>query len=163
MKLFAQKPCSFGGRKFYVGEEVPEALVLDPKAQEKMGVLLIVSDGNEIQEGVPSEKLQEMVAMVAEVKFEIIIHAQEGDLSIMVTNEELSLFTDILQTGVSKTDEKQKISEMIQNVESEDVLILVDALDGRKYVKELVLERVRQLNGETGSEGQNRDNPDGDK
>ncbi len=163
MKLFAQKPCSFGGRKFYVGEEVPEALVLDPKAQEKMGVLLIVSDGNEIQEGVPSEKLQEMAAMVAEVKFEIIIHAQEGDLSIMVTNEELSLFTDILQTGVSKTDEKQKISEMIQNVESEDVLILVDALDGRKYVKELVLERVRQLNGETGSEGQNRDNPDGDK
>lgn len=163
MKLFAQKPCSFGGRKFYVGEEVPEALVLDPKAQEKMGVLSIVSDGNEIREGVPSEKLQEMAAMVAEVKFEIIIHAQEGDLSIMVTNEELSLFTDILQTGVSKTDEKQKISEMIQNVESEDVLILVDALDGRKYVKELVLERVRQLNGETGSEGQNRDNPDGDK
>jgi len=43
-KLIAQKPCSFGGRMFYIGEEVPEALVADPVRQEKLGVLAAVPD-----------------------------------------------------------------------------------------------------------------------
>lgn len=38
MRLIAQKPCSFGGNKFFIGEEVPTELVTNPKMQEKMGV-----------------------------------------------------------------------------------------------------------------------------
>ena len=143
MELIAQKPCSFGGRKFFVGEKIPEGLVLDPKAQEKMGVLVIAADGAE-----PVNGLQEIVTQVADVKFEIKIHAKEGGLTVQVTNEELSVFTDILQTGTGKAEDKQKISEMIQKVGSEDLLILIDALDGRKYVKELALERARQFTEE---------------
>lgn len=144
MKLIAQKPCSFGGRMFFVGEEIPEEMVLDPKTQEKMGVLVIASaDGVE-----PVNRLQEIVAQVADVKFEIKIHAQEGGLTVQVTNEELSVFTDILQFGTGKVEDKQKISEMIHEVKSEDLLILIDALDGRKYVKELALKRARQLTKE---------------
>lgn len=44
MKLFAKKPCSFGGRKFYIGNEIPTNMVLDPKAQEKMGILAVVEE-----------------------------------------------------------------------------------------------------------------------
>lgn len=43
MKLIARKPCSFGGRNFFIGEEVPADLVLDPKRQESIGILSIVS------------------------------------------------------------------------------------------------------------------------
>lgn len=50
MKLIARKPCSFGGRSFFIGEEVPADLVLDPKKQESMGVLSIVSRVNSISE-----------------------------------------------------------------------------------------------------------------
>ena len=152
MKLFAQKPCSFGGRSFFVGEEVPEELVLNPLIQEKMGVLATISDGAEIQDGLPVEKLQELVAEVADVKFEIIIHAKEGDLAIQVTNEELSVFTDILQIGVSKADEKQKISEKIRKVDSEDLLILLDALDSRRYVKDLAQARAEQISCTSGNQ-----------
>lgn len=44
MKLIAKKPCSFGGRKFYIGDEIPENLVTDARMQEKMGVITIAND-----------------------------------------------------------------------------------------------------------------------
>lgn len=44
MRLIAKKPCSFGGRQFYIGDEVPENLVSDAKLQEKYGVITIVND-----------------------------------------------------------------------------------------------------------------------
>lgn len=40
MRLIAQKPCSFGGNKFFIGEEIPAELVTNPKMQEKMGVTI---------------------------------------------------------------------------------------------------------------------------
>ena len=39
MKLIAKKPCSFGGKKFFIGDEVPANLVLDPAKQIAWGVL----------------------------------------------------------------------------------------------------------------------------
>ena len=44
MRLIANKPCSFGGKKFYIGNEIPENLVADARLQEKMGVITIVND-----------------------------------------------------------------------------------------------------------------------
>lgn len=44
MRLIVKKPCSFGGRQFYIGDEVPENLVSDAKLQEKYGVITIVND-----------------------------------------------------------------------------------------------------------------------
>ena len=68
MRLIANKPCSFGGRKFYIGDEIPENLVADARLQEKLGVITIVNDVM----GVSGEKpgslfTQEQVeAMIAE-------------------------------------------------------------------------------------------------
>ena len=42
MRLIAKKPCSFGGRQFYIGDEIPENLVADGKRQEEYGVITIV-------------------------------------------------------------------------------------------------------------------------
>ena len=39
MRLIANKPCSFGGQQFYIGDEVPVNLVADAKMQEKYGVI----------------------------------------------------------------------------------------------------------------------------
>lgn len=145
MKLIAKKPCSFEGQKFFIGDEIPSELVANPKAQEKMGVLAIAGDGSTL----PTRVFQEHIG---EAKFEILIHAEEGDLPLQVTNAELSVFTDILQIPVAKAEDKQKISEMIQKIESEDLLIMLDALDGRKHVKEEAQARAQALNGSGGDE-----------
>lgn len=52
MRLIANKPCRFGGRQFYIGDEIPENIVADAKMQEKMGVITIVND----TEGVPGRE-----------------------------------------------------------------------------------------------------------
>lgn len=138
MKLIAQKPCSFEGKKFYIGDEIPCELVNNPKAQEKMGVITIASS--------TGESLN-MSAHKSVGKFEIIIHAEEDNLQLWLTNEELSVFTEIAQIGVTKAEDKQKIAEMIQKIESEELLIMLDALDSRKYVKEKAQERAQVILG----------------
>lgn len=42
MKLIARKPCSFGGKKYFIGDEIPSEEVIQPKTQEKLGVLAIL-------------------------------------------------------------------------------------------------------------------------
>ena len=140
MKLFAKQPCSFNGRKFIIGEEIPTEYVLDPKAQERMGVLAIADD---TQGSAATTFVQPMDGAVT---FSIPIHTEEGDIALNVTNEELTVFTDILQVGAVKTEDKQKISDMIQKIESEDLLIMLSALDGRKFVKDTAEERAKALN-----------------
>ena len=142
MKLIAKKPCSFEGHKFFIGDEIPTEFVANPKALEKMGVIAIAGNADPIPFTEPQKYI---VPTDGVVKFEILIHAEDGDLPLQVTNEELSVFTDILQIPVSKAEDKQKISEMIQKIESEDLLIMLDALDGRKFVKEEAQERAKAI------------------
>ena len=44
MRLIAKKPCSFGGQKFFIGDEIPEGLVADAGMQEMYGVIAIVNE-----------------------------------------------------------------------------------------------------------------------
>lgn len=129
MKIIALKPCNFGGNKFLIGDEIPEELVQNPNEQKKRGVIAISQDG----EGIPMAKV---TANVSEMKIPVVIHSEKGDLTIEVTQEELNVFFDVLQIPVSKTEDKQKVSVLIQSIESLDLLIMLDALDGRKFVKE---------------------------
>ena len=131
--LIAQKPCTFGGKKFFCGDEIPPELIANPKAQEKMGVIAIAGS---IDTTTPLPQIGDI---------NIPIHAEEGDLVLCVTAEELVVFTDILQIPVSKTEDKQKVADMIQNITSEDLLILLDALDGRKFVKEEAQARAQAI------------------
>lgn len=161
MKLIAKKPCSFEGHKFFIGDEIPTEFVANPKALEKMGVIAIAGNS----EPIPfTEPQQYVTPELVEVKFEITIHAEEGDLPLQVTSEELNVFTDILQIPVSKAEDKQKISEMIQKIESEDLLIMLDALDGRKFVKEEAQERAKAISESVEDGGDDADSePGGDE
>lgn len=67
MKLIAKKPCCFGGQQFYIGNEIPENLVADAGAQEKMGVIAIVNDeggvsGGESDTSFTQEQVEKMIA-----------------------------------------------------------------------------------------------------
>ena len=39
MKLIAKKRCSYGGRKFFAGDEIPADIVLNVEREEKLGVI----------------------------------------------------------------------------------------------------------------------------
>ena len=140
MKLYAKQPCNFG-KQYLIGDEIPVDAVLDPKAQEKMGVLTIVEDGA----AAPDVNLEECVSMVGQVKFEVPIHTGKEDFILNITNEDLTIFTDIRQIDVKKAEDKQKIADMIQKVESADLLIMLDALDGRTFVKEKAQARAQEI------------------
>lgn len=142
MKIIAQKPCSFEGQKFFIGDEILASLVANPKTLEKMGVIAIAADGGISPQATAHTVSPELI--------EVIVHSENGDLPLNVTNAELSVFTDILQIGVNKAEDKQKISEMIQKIESEDLLIILDALDGRKFVKDEAKAKAQELSEKGG-------------
>ena len=157
MRLIAKKPCSFGGKKFFIGEEVPAYLVANPESQEKLGVLAI---GRGESEGVPvvatgtftQEQVNDMIAAaVAELKetedgaYEgVIMISVKGEsdgemLAIPVTVEEVQQVFSIMQLTA---DEGTKA---ISDVKSENVLILLHAVDSRKTVKDAAKKQADNL------------------
>ena len=133
MKLIAKKLCNFGGKKFYIGDEIPAESVLNPKMQESMGVLAIVKDENEDPAPVGA--------------MEVVIHAEEGDLALYVTKDGLQAVVDVL---TSKATEAKPI---IEQMTDGDALILLHIADNRKEVKTAAESRAKALNPEE-SEGE---------
>ena len=69
MKLIAKKPCSFGGRDFYINDEISPGLVADAALQERMGMLAVVADppgSSSVKEELfTAEQVEEMIARAA--------------------------------------------------------------------------------------------------
>ena len=133
MRLIAVKPCSFGGRKYYIGEEIPEKDVADPKLQEKMGVLAISGEAS-AELSVTEENGKVSVP---------VIRDSDGDtaevLNILLTEGEIQQVFAILQMTV------EKAGEAMEDVESEEVLIVIHAADSRAGVKKAAEKRADQL------------------
>lgn len=138
MKLIALKPCSFGGKKFYIGDEIPVESVLDPKAQEQMGVLVLVdpAQGRPAPAPAPEVVLKEVDTMT------VVIGAKEGDLPLNLTQEGLQAVVDVL------TVKPAEAVAIIEKMEDGDALILVHIMDSRKAVKEAAEKRAKDLNTE---------------
>ena len=127
MKLIAKKPCGFGGKKFYIGDEIPVEYVQNPKAQEQLGTLAIVND--EAGAG-PAAAVEAM---------DVVIHAEEGDLQLKLTKEGLQAFVDVLTSTVP--DAKPIIEQMTDG----DALILLHVSDDRKDIKKAAEVRAKAL------------------
>lgn len=134
MKLIALKPCSFGGVKFYIGDEVPVASVLNPKEQEKLGTLAVVNDGSQDTPAVaPGVSLDAM---------ELVVHAEKGDTPLNVSKDGIQAVVDAV-TGTA--DEAVAI---VKAMTDGDALILLHMIDSRKTVKTAAEARAQELNAE---------------
>ncbi len=129
MKLIAKKPCSFGGNKFYIGDEIPVEYVLDYKVQEKRGVIACVSEEKEMAQtpAMPPEKIT------------IFIAAQEGDVELTPTPEGLQSVFDALNGNVEEAE------AVIKQMADGDALLLLEETDNRKSIKTAVQERAKEL------------------
>lgn len=175
MILIANKPCSFSGRQFYIGDEVPIEFVMDAKMQEKLGVLTIVNDGMAVpggQSGIfftqeqveamiaeaveeaekeRADQLAELQEYVAELK-ETEPGAYDGVVQVTVKGGADGQYTAI---PASPEEIQQAFSIMqlnaedgvraIADVKSENVLILLHAADSRKTVRNAAKDQADKL------------------
>lgn len=162
MKLIAQRPCVFGGRKFYKGQEVPLELVDDIYVQAKRKTLVVSYEDSEIQVSggqsgtfFTQEQVDNMIAAaVGELKSfnedvdAVVMIAVEGSsdeqqMAVPATPEEIQQVFSIMQMTAENG------AKAITEVNSENVLILLHAADSRKTVKEAAKKRADTLFDET--------------
>lgn len=133
MKLIAQRPISFGGRDYFKGDEIPPEDVINPAVQESMGVLSIVKD---------EQSAMRETAETGKVTIPVIRDG-EGDvadvLSIPLTEGEVQHVFAIMQMTADKA------AEAMEEVTSEEVLIVLHAADSRSGVKKAAKKRAEQL------------------
>lgn len=121
--FIAKKPCSFEGRKFYIGDEIPDNYIQNPEAMEKMGVISVIGMGLPVESA-------EIVSQVAEVLFSIPIVKDGKTMEIDVSEPQIVDAVKILQMPL-----KDATAHIKGHVEDNTVLILLNALDSRASVK----------------------------
>lgn len=130
MKLIAKQPCSFGGKRFYIGDEIPVELVQEPKTQEKYGKLVIVNDEAKaapaMDPGDPAGDTTVFVVMV-------------GETSVTLAQEDFQTILDVL------TDNADGAEKRIKQIDSMDILFLVNAADSRKTVQAAAKAKAQAL------------------
>lgn len=133
MKLIAKKPCSFGGEKFYIGDEIPVELVTEPKTQEKYGNLVIL-EGDAVT---PAPTVSPIV--VSDPVLTICVRIGDEEMQLEPTDDGLQdIFTVLIGEPAAAI---AAINKMTDN----DALILVHLADRRATVKKAAKERAEQL------------------
>lgn len=127
MKLIARQPCNFGGKRFYIGDEIPAEHVLNPQAQEKLGILAIVQDA-------PAPAVAPLDIVT------VTVRTEEGGMSLDVTADGIQSVFDALAGTV---DEAKAVIEQMTDT---DALILLHTADSRKSVQAAAKERAKELN-----------------
>lgn len=106
MKYIAKKPCNFG-KKYFIGEEIPAEMILDPIAQKMMGVIEVVegdSSNADQKEGGPLLPPSPTLADAEEKAF-----YTKNKLDRMTKDELLDIADEL---GVEATEDTKK-SELI--------------------------------------------------
>lgn len=133
MKLIAKKPCSFNGQIFYIGDEIPPEFVINPKAQENLGTIAIVSVSDASRTN-PAEDDQ--------VEFGVPIKQKDGTMTLYLNEEQICRAVEVMQMTASEA------KEAIKGIAEEKILILLNACDFRKTIKEATEDTASELNSE---------------
>ena len=133
-KLIALKPCSFGGNKYYIGDEIPAEYVASPAAQEKLGTLKAVGVGTE---EVEQENVDIPVSSLA-----IIVQNEGEEMTLEPTAKGVQDIFNVLTSNVSDAE------PIISQMDDGDALILLHLADSRKTIKEAAELRATEIAGE---------------
>lgn len=133
-RLIALKPCSFGGEKFFIGDEIPTEYVESPAKQEKFGVLKIVNVESEVTEVEP--------VVIPSPSFSIVVQANGKEMILEPTDNGIQDVFNVLIGKAATAD------EVIKRMTDGDALILIHLADPRKSIKEAAKARAQELAGE---------------
>ena len=90
MMLIAKKPCSFGGRQFFIDDEIPAELVADPTTQVRFGILAVINTDDNA-EGMKDGKAHD--------EYSGVFYTQE-EVDVMVS--------EAVAAAVSEMEQKQE-------------------------------------------------------
>lgn len=137
MRLIAKKPCRFGGKDFFINDQIPEELVLDAEEKEKIGLISIIKDAEAVETGVIEAAEFDGKVMVP------IIEKEEGDtasvVAVPLSEGEVQTVFSIMQMGVPEAE------KAIEEITSDEVLIVLHACDYRSGVKKAAKKRADNL------------------
>lgn len=106
MRYIARRLCSFGGKKYLIGEDVPADVVLDGKRQVALGTLTAVQD----------DKTSAILISL-------------GEEQVSLASEELQRIFDILQA------KSEDAIALLQEETRENVCSVIAICDSRRAVK----------------------------
>lgn len=136
----AQKPCSFAGQTYRVGETIPDGVVL-PEAVSRLkkgGVIAEVGGSGKLLPAATSTESTEEAQVVS-----VPILGEDGATYMNMTVEEL---LDAIAT-VQKTDDE--IINDIAKIENEDILIFIDVMkDAAEPIHEAAAARAEEIAAE---------------
>ena len=135
MKLIAKKPCSFGGKRFYIGDEIPVELVQEPKTQEKRGILAIL-EGDAVT---PAPNVSPIV--VSDPVLNICVSVDGEEMNLEPTDDGLQ---DIFSALIGNAESAIAIANKMTD---NDALILLHLADKRTTVQKAAKARAQELNG----------------
>lgn len=135
------KPINLRGRRRGIGEVVGDDDVERGRAAFfiRNGYLSEIKEDPPDAVGDPLDAPVELPAGAGETKVDIPIVKKEGSMALSVAPGSVSMALWLLQTAAADA-----IPEIGQ-VEDEDILIILDACDTRKTVKEAVRNRAAEL------------------
>lgn len=133
-RLIALKPCSFGGKKFYIGDEIPAEFVSNPAAQVQMGTITAVE--------VESEVVIDETIVIPDPTFSLVVKKDDEELTLKPTDKGIQ---DVFNVLIGKTTDAESI---INQMNDEDALILLHLSDSRRTVREMAETRAKKLMGE---------------
>lgn len=155
MKLIAKKPCSFGGRQFYIGDEIPENFVADALYQEKMGVIAIVKDrdgvsGRESGDFFTLEQVEKMIAeAVDEAVNNTIQEMEQKELQegMAILHDTDSLFENTVFIPVNGESDGENIQQTAISAAPEEIrqvfrIMQMNAADGAEAIADVKSENV---------------------
>lgn len=153
MKLIAKKPCSFGGRDFYINDEIPPGLVADAALQERMGMLAVVADppgSSSVKEELfTAEQVEEMIARAAaeareEYEQEIFGGASEGVAAEGIVEADMSDTVTVPVTVKEDGDSAEMMAVPLTRAEVQKVFSIMQMVvpDAEKAVSEVTGENV---------------------
>lgn len=133
MAYIAVKPCRFAGQNFKVGDSVPAA-ALQPGAAHnlvKMGIIARADDD--------TEAVAETVTVEVPAPITLTIAVGGEEVSLEPSLAGLQSVVDVLMATV------QDAEPIVNAMTDDDALILLDAVDSRKSIKDLAEARATAL------------------
>lgn len=137
MAFIAVKPCKFAGQRFRIGEIVPADVIQPGAAKNLIKMGIIAEEGGEL---IVSTIETKEISTDSIPDAKVTIHAEEGDMDLLLTAEGLQSIFDVLTSNVSAAE------PIINEMTDGDALILLHISDSRKSIKELAETRANAIN-----------------
>lgn len=139
MRLIAKKRCSFGGIQFYIGDEVPAELVLNPSLQIRLGVLVEVPDSDTNGSGESGSDSSCSAQVILDSAMTIVVQIDGETVELEPTDDGIQQIFTVLVGKAANAE------ATIKDMDDEDSLRLLQLSTTAQSVKKLAEKRIEEL------------------